>query len=505
MAYYRTHRPTQFSEILGQPGVRNTLQGALSNNRVGHAYLFSGPRGTGKTSTARIFARAVCCTNLSKDSVGIEPCGVCEACTSILNGSATDVVEIDAASNRGIEDIRELREQAQYPPLHLRKRVYIIDEVHMLTTEAFNALLKTLEEPGSHILFILATTELHKVPATIRSRCQLLRFERGSEDSLVEKLSNIAQKEGISINEEALSLIAQHAQGGFRDAETLLEKLHNEHTSITPEVVRQSLGIIEATVVHDLVALMLAGTTAEALPLLRRSTMGLQSFDSITTALIEEVRRQIFELISSGKKVNAVYSYALDQLIEAFILQKSAPSPSVVLELAVLNISSYHSQEDIPRPIRHEAGIVAVPLPPAPPVVVTNRAAALVVEATPVPQASVPVVELSVEKMSDIRKAWKEMADEICRDNVFLGQVIKQSQFHTADQQTITVYVRYKFHADKLREKKNHLLVQQILKRLTDQDWQVIYEINEAIPRQKTVKKITTGLDDAAAVFGGPQ
>ncbi len=219
--FYRKWRPQTLAEIVGQEQVTETLRNALSSDRVSHAYLFSGPRGTGKTSTGRILAKAVNCLTNGKG----EPCNTCPMCQAITETRALDVIEIDAASNRGIDEIRDLRERVNYAPNQARYKVYIIDEVHMLTKEASNALLKTLEEPPPHIIFILATTEAHKIQPTIMSRCQRFDFRRLSQVDIVSKLTRICSVEGIHIEPEALRLIAKSATGSLRDAENLLEQL----------------------------------------------------------------------------------------------------------------------------------------------------------------------------------------------------------------------------------------------------------------------------------------
>lgn len=220
--FYRRWRPQTLAEVVGQEQVTQTLHNALSSGHISHAYLFCGPRGTGKTSTGRILAKAVNCEN--NDGKG-EPCNTCPMCQSITEGRALDVIEVDAASNRGIDEIRDLREKVNYAPNQAQYKVYIIDEVHMLTKEASNALLKTLEEPPPHIIFVLATTEVHKVLPTILSRCQRFDFRRISHADVVTKLSNICKTEGIHIEPEALRLIAKAATGSLRDAENLLEQL----------------------------------------------------------------------------------------------------------------------------------------------------------------------------------------------------------------------------------------------------------------------------------------
>jgi len=241
LVFYRRWRPQTLAEVVGQEQVTKTLHNALSSSRISHAYLFCGPRGTGKTSTGRILAKAVnCLTNEGKG----EPCNSCEICQAITEGRALDVIEIDAASNTGVDNIRDLREKVNYAPNEARYKVYIIDEVHMLSTSASNALLKTLEEPPPHVIFVLATTEVHKVLPTIISRCQRFDFRRISQADVVTKLTQIGKKETIKIEPEALRLIARAATGSLRDAENLLEQLTTYYgKKVTLQQAQNILGI----------------------------------------------------------------------------------------------------------------------------------------------------------------------------------------------------------------------------------------------------------------------
>ena len=260
-ALYRKFRPLTFDEIVGQEHIVKTLKNEIIAGRVGHAYLFNGGRGTGKTSAAKILARAVNCLNPKNG----EPCNECEVCKAALDGSLTDIVEMDAASNNSVEDIRSIRDEVNFLPTIAKYRVYIIDEVHMLSTGAFNALLKTLEEPPSHVKFILATTEPQKLPATILSRCQRFDFKKISEDNLIKRLNIVCKQSNIQITPEAVSTIAVLAEGGMRDALSILERCVQEDTKITQETVKELVGIPQMSSVNSLSKTILNKQTQEAL------------------------------------------------------------------------------------------------------------------------------------------------------------------------------------------------------------------------------------------------
>ena len=248
-ALYRKFRPINFSEMVGQEHITRTLKNQIISNRVGHAYLFNGGRGTGKTSAAKILARAINCLN-PKDG---EPCNECEICKGAISGSLTDIVEMDAASNNSVEDIRSIREEVNFLPTKAKYRVYIIDEVHMLSTGAFNALLKTLEEPPEHVKFILATTEPQKLPATILSRCQRFDFKRISNEDIIKRLKIVCNESNIEISEGALNIIATLSEGAMRDALSILERcVQDGENKIDEDKIKDLVGIPKITFVHDI-------------------------------------------------------------------------------------------------------------------------------------------------------------------------------------------------------------------------------------------------------------
>lgn len=355
-ALYRKWRPQTFDEVYGQEHITKTLKNEIANNRISHAYLFTGSRGTGKTTCARILTKAINCLN----PVDGNPCNECEICKGIDSGTVLDVVEIDAASNNSVDNIRDLREEVNFTPATAKYRVYIIDEVHMLSQGAFNALLKTLEEPPSHVVFILATTEIHKLPATILSRCQRFDFNRISPDKIISRLQAVAQGENVKINDEAASLIANLADGGMRDALSMMDRCLSVTDDITQETVSSVAGIAGTAHMFRFSDCVAKRDCAAALELVDELHAGFCDVDRICTRLEEHFRNLMVaasvnnceSLIICSKAELEKYKESSKQLKLSKILEcigiisqtsvliKNAPNKKIMLEAAVIKMCS---------------------------------------------------------------------------------------------------------------------------------------------------------------------
>ena len=358
LVIYRKYRPQKFSEVIGQDHVIKTLISAVSNHKVAHAYLFAGPRGTGKTTVARLLAKAVNCT----DHSSYEPCNKCESCTEIIENRAMDLIEIDAASNRGIEEIRELKERIRFAPTHSRYKVFVIDEAHQLTKEAFNALLKTLEEPPAHAIFVLATTEAHKMLPTILSRVQRFDFKKLSLPDVIKKLEMIARKEGVKISEKALRIIALNSEGFMRDAESMLGQViaFSGDKEITIEDIENILGIVDINLAIKFIDLLAKKNSSEVLAFIDKFVnqgydlvQFIESLINYTRKLMllkidKDLSRLIKEEISAEQLNTALkqaeefslneISKMIDILLESLYKMKFSKFPQINMELAAIEI-----------------------------------------------------------------------------------------------------------------------------------------------------------------------
>ncbi|MCL2004361.1 MAG: DNA polymerase III subunit gamma/tau [Oscillospiraceae bacterium] len=437
---YNKWRPAVLSDIRGQPHITQTLLSQLKSGRLAHAYLFTGSRGTGKTTCAKILARAVNC--LRRDAADGaepwdgEPCNQCVSCAGILAGSVPDVTEIDAASNSGVDNIRALREELIYSPVSSRKRVYIIDEVHMLSIGAFNALLKTLEEPPEHVLFILATTETHKVPATIVSRCQRFAFRRISADAIEDRLGQICEDEDIDIEKEGLALLSQMADGSLRDALSLLDQCARESAgTLTEASVRETLGLtglgqlalwlremddLQKSIGH-LNALYQAGMDVAAIlgqlsALLRDLLMGQMLGDVSVTRLPEEEAKALSALWPRERIIRALTGITETRLSRSG--NKKLEAELCLIKLAAPGAELLGTDPPPPAPATKPATAPApVPVPPPAPSPVPERPP----KAEPKPVKA----ERKALRPADGDPRWAKLLESV--DNAFLRDALSQS------------------------------------------------------------------------------
>ncbi len=505
---YRKYRPQTFAEIVGQEHISETLLKQLQNGSFTHAYLFSGPRGTGKTSTARVFAKALNCKEYKENKFG-EPCNSCDNCTSITNGSYMDVIEIDAASNRGIDEIRDLREKINLSPTVGKYKVYIIDEVHMLTNEAFNALLKTLEEPPKHAIFILATTESHKIPATILSRTQRFDFARPTQQQVAEKLERIVGAEKWKIAEESLLEIAKVADGTFRDAEVMLDKISSVNDKASAEEVRKLLGKRDLSLVLDLIKLMLAKDTKGAFLLLEEFINSGGNVKVFTENLLETLRdillikvgaleksskfsKEIFAEIGNFSSVfpKTKLTKWINLFTESLIELKDSPIPSLPLELAIVEACDF------------DDGLVEVSLPKQQTmkqeaVSVVEPETAEEAETVPAPEIKekieelvqeVPVVKISKKsefKIDDLLGSWSKVVEKVKEQNNSLSVFLRGATPIGFEDNIALVEVSYRFHKDRLEEPKNSEILSSIISELLGRDVRIKGVVGEKKERPK--------------------
>ncbi len=430
---YRKYRPRFFADVVGQPQVTVTLKNELKADRIAHAYLFTGSRGTGKTTCSKILAKAVNCLNPHDG----DPCGECEICRGIDDGSIMDVVEIDAASNNGVDDIRILREEANFTPANAKYRVYIIDEVHMLSIGAFNALLKTLEEPPPHVIFILATTEIHKLPATIKSRCQRFDFHRISPQSISQRLEYVCKNEGIEIDPAASFLIAGIADGAMRDALSLLDQCMGQDSHITEETVRKTAGLADKSHLISITDAIIEHNCAKAISIIdglyKNSKDMARLCEELTEhfrslMLIKTVKNSRDMLIMSETEFEEVSKQALSiplsdivYIIDTFQTAVSrmlkGVNRRIEMEMTVVKLCTPGEKHDISllekRIASLENIINSIKSNP------TSYTQKPVSVSSQIPKLSVPIKRPSTEEMEKLRKdafpfpQWKDVIEDI--------------------------------------------------------------------------------------------
>jgi len=467
---YLKYRPRRFEELVGQEVVARTLRNAIRERRLGHAYLFTGIRGTGKTSAARILARAINCEQ-PEDG---EPCGRCHACESIAAGRSLDVIEIDAATNRGIDEIRDLRERTQFLPSELRTKVYIIDEAHMLTTEAGNAFLKTLEEPPEHACFILATTEPQRLTETILSRCQRFDFRRIPAAAMAAHLAHICRQEGVATSPEVMALIAQAGAGSLRDAESLLDRLIGlDQGFLALDSVRAALGMADPDAIGRLLADLRGGDPARAWAELRRlEQAGVEPRQLLRSLGAEARERQWAALATPGSLPEGHFWLDLMEACAggASDLRRS-DDPWMALEVILLKLAS-PPLVAAPLAGRPEApgGALsspqrALPEPPAPPAVSAAAGSGPQLEPSSAPPGRVEAPDQpppAVEAGPSWRARWPEVVDWAQRNHPGPFTALARETTPVAlNDGTLTIEVKYEWHLGKLREPQYRSLLEQ--------------------------------------------
>ena len=563
LSFYRKWRPKTFEEIIGQERVTRTLQNAIRTNRVVHAYLFAGHRGTGKTTTARILAKALNCVHGPTPT----PCNACPNCEAIGGGYSLDVIEIDAASNRGIEEIREIRERIRLTPTEGRYKVYIIDEAHMLTTEAANALLKTLEEPPPHAILVLVTTEPHRLPPTILSRCQRFDFRRVSQREIIGRLRNIARTEGFAIDDEALGLIAASADGSVRDAESVLDQLASYTDGpITGKDVLAVLGLVEAETAHRFAEAVIGRDVVACLDLVNQVIDEGKDARQVLRTLIDHFRdllvmktgNQAVQILDTTEnRLQALRAQAeqasTEEILRALNVLSAAetearwsPQPRLLLEIALIRLCrpemdptleglrarvqaieqriepSNAPPEPKPRPVPSETGPRA-PTPSAGPARKAPQAPKTTGKDTPRAEAepavtlsvavagAPPLPEVPVIAIEDVRRQWSRILEEVKRTKMFCHALLIEGSPLRVEGATLVIGLRtgYNFHVDNLHRPENRAVVESAVERVLQQRLRLQCTIHDGAKTAVEIGLSAATVEDdpvvAAAVqlFGG--
>ncbi|MFH1947444.1 MAG: DNA polymerase III subunit gamma/tau [Candidatus Magasanikbacteria bacterium] len=522
MALYHKHRPQTFSDIIGQDHIVQTISNQIAGDKVAHAYLFSGPRGIGKTTIARILAKGVNCLNRKeKDS---EPCDQCESCSEIISSHSIDVIEIDAASHTGVENVREnIIDNVRFRPTKSKFKVFIIDEVHMLSTSAFNALLKTIEEPPSHIIFILATTELHKLPETIVSRCQRFDFKKVGFDEMSKQINKVAKIEGIKIDKDIVERIVNKSDGCVRDAISLLDQIMAsgekhitaENSSLVlPNVnVEKNLEFITATINKE------AGSALEILNQLVEAGSNLNYFNndviemlrimmvSKTNANISGLGLDLSEKVKKElKKLNDKLEYnEIVTLLDLFMTRgrqiKTAPLPQLPLEMAVIEYSAGNQLSAVSYQKDNNNS--------------NNKSTET--KEKPKEKERTPETEIKVEKktitekvknlvsrntdftLDDVKDNWNSFISKVENSKPSLSFIVKMAEIQNLDGNTLELSVDYSFHRDKLMEKVCQKELEEILAKIIG----CKIKINTVVTEKNNISEESNELKELASSLGG--
>lgn len=499
-ALYRVFRPQTFSEVLGQEHISTTLKNAVLSDRLAHAYLFCGPRGTGKTSSAKILAKAVNCLDLQNG----EPCNLCANCKAINEERFLDVLEIDAASNRGIDEIRELRDKVRFAPSEGKCKVYIIDEVHMLTNEAFNALLKTLEEPPSFVLFILATTEAQKIPLTILSRCQRFDFRKINQDEIKNHLSEIVKEEGVKISDEALQVISRKASGGMRDAISILDQcIAFAGEEIELSHVEMVLGTVNDESAAQLLDAVIARDYSKMFSMLNTFVQQGKDMKQIMQDFTAYIRALLLLKVSNDEHLSDISGNALNiaktqmnsvsvdylgrminRMSEAQRDLRFSNQPQIILEAAFVDImlqdGNSVSVQHISQRVEDTPGLKAQ-------------------KNTKKVQTSQPVRTITAS--DDLLLNWKEIMQEIKKQSIKLHAFLSEAKPASLENGVLILRFpyQYKFHHNSVNQEDNLRLIGQIAGKIFGIQLKVIAELEN---EEGHIKQELTLKDEVKHIFG---
>jgi len=508
VSLYRKWRPQEFSNLIGQDHIAQTLHHAILSNNVSHAYLFCGPRGTGKTSTARILAKAVNCQSPQRG----EPCNKCTSCREITEGRLMDVFEIDAASSRGIDEIRDLREKVKFAPTSGRYKVFIIDEAHMLTKEAFNALLKTLEEPPSHAIFILVTTEVHKIPQTIISRCQRFDFRRISIKDIVKRLAYIAKEEKIKVSDSVLEIIAANAAGGLRDAIGILEQAISYTQGakgkgeITEEILRVFLGLSDINSINKFIDYLINKDIKSSLELVNQLFQEGYDLEQFCKNIIRFLRDILIVKVgglsnlieATSEQIKKIEAFSqrvglkdLLKIIGIFLKAekelKNSPIIQLPLEMAVVEVGINSLEESFPKPRINQNENNNGP----------NKDCSLIVS------KKTRTKNISLER---IIKDWDKVIDQTKGFNHSLRGILKAGKVCDVVDDVIILSFPYKFHKDRIMEYKNRAIIETIIREVYGVDLKINCVFGEQDNKAKNSQENSGSLDNlkkAVEILGG--
>lgn len=495
---YRQFRPQTFEQVINQEAVKTTLRNAVSAGNPAHAYLFTGPRGVGKTSIARILAKAV---NCEKPKSG-DPCGKCDNCTAITGGHFLDLIEIDAASHTGVDNIREIIDHVRFAPSKGKYKVIVIDEVHMLSKGAFNALLKTLEEPPAHAIFILATTEITKVPATIISRTQRFDFRRLTQSDVAEQLKKVAEVQDRSVPDGVIRLIARASEGSMRDALSLLDQLLSfSEKTITLEEAEDILGYTQFSLFQELFTLLVAGKSSEVFQLIKRSAVAGRDMVQLNNGFLQYLDLVLSEKVQGGlsdtglvaedqKKLNehasAVSLEDLIRMIDCFLLAASkirySPIPELPLELAAMDYMSAATAADEPQSKQPS---------------MTGK------EADKVKQASKSTA-VDMQSLEQVNRKWGEVLTKVREYHHSLISSLKLGRLMSLKDNELSMVFPYRFHKEAVEQRRNKLIIEKVLEEVYGSSYRLICLLEHEVdnPPKATDGNNNILIDEAMKVFG---